>query len=70
MGAMRRRLCAAVVLTLGLVAGACSGGGGDDDADLSLSQTETVLQFDAADKVLWAARWPCPTTGTALWGPS
>jgi uncharacterized protein len=51
MGETRRRLFTAAVLTLGLVAGACSGGGGDDDADLSLSQTETVLQFEAADKV-------------------
>lgn len=40
-----------MVLALGLVAGACSGGGGENDADLSLSQTETVLQFEAADKV-------------------
>lgn len=51
MGAMQRRLGTAMVLALGLVAGACSGDGGDDDADLGLSQTEMVLQFEAADKV-------------------
>jgi pimeloyl-ACP methyl ester carboxylesterase len=52
MGETRRRLRTAVVVALGLLAGACRGGGGEDgDVDLSLSQRETVLQFDAADKV-------------------
>ena len=52
MGEMGRRGLAAVVLVTSLVAAACSGGGGDDDiADLRLGQGESVLQFEAADKV-------------------
>ncbi len=42
----------AVALVVGLVAAACSGGGGDGGGeDLALVQGETVVQFQAADKV-------------------
>ena len=52
MGDVGRRGLAAVVLVVGLLAGACSGGGGDDDiADLRLGQGESILQFEAADKL-------------------
>ena len=53
MGDMGKRGMAAVVLVLGLVAAACSGGGGSDDggAEVGLVPRETVLQFEAADKV-------------------
>lgn len=52
MGDLSRRWLAALVLVLGLVGGACSGGGGDGDIqDLRGGQGETILQFEAADKV-------------------
>src|SRR5688572_23676145 len=52
MGEMGRRGLAAVVAVIGLLAAACSGGGGDDDIqDLRLGQGESILQFEAADKL-------------------
>ena len=40
------------MLVVGVLATACSGGGGDNDIqDLRLGQGESILQFDAADKV-------------------
>src|SRR5919112_3645562 len=53
MGDLRRRWCAAVLVGLGLVGGACSGGGGSggDIQDLRLGQGEQILQFDGAAKV-------------------
>ncbi|MDQ4089195.1 MAG: lysophospholipase [Actinomycetota bacterium] len=50
MGELFRRSC--TVLVVVLVAAACSGGGGADDTqDLALVQGETVVQFEAADKL-------------------
>jgi uncharacterized protein len=53
MGELGRRWGAAVVLVLGLVATACSGGGGsgDDISDLGTGTRETVLQFEGPGKV-------------------
>lgn len=53
MGELGRRWLTAAVLVLGLVGGACSGGGGGDDdiKDLRLGQGESILQFEAADKL-------------------
>jgi pimeloyl-ACP methyl ester carboxylesterase len=52
MGESRRGWVAAVVLAVGLVAGACSGGGGGDDVDdLAQGPRETVVQFEGANKV-------------------
>lgn len=52
MGDMGRRGLAAVVLVMSLLAAACSsGGGGDDLGDLGLGEGESVLQFEAADKL-------------------
>lgn len=53
MGERGRGRLATVVLAMGLVASACSGGGGsgDDSTDLGLGQAETVLQFEGAGKV-------------------
>jgi pimeloyl-ACP methyl ester carboxylesterase len=52
MGDMSRRGLAAVVLVMGLLAAACSGGGGDNDIqDLRVGQGESILQFEAADKL-------------------
>lgn len=48
-----RRWSTAVVLSVGLVAGACSGGGGsgDDIVDLRAGAGETILQFEGAAKL-------------------
>ena len=52
MGDMGRRGLAAVVLMTSLLGAACSGGGGDSDIhDLRLGQGESILQFEAADKL-------------------
>ena len=52
MGDVRRRWSAAVMVVVGLVGAACSGGGGDNDIqDLRLGQGESILQFEAADKL-------------------
>jgi pimeloyl-ACP methyl ester carboxylesterase len=53
MRGLGRRWSTAVVLSVGLVAGACSGGGGSggEGADLGLVPGETILQFEAADKL-------------------
>ena len=52
MGDLGRRWLTPVVLVLGLVSGACSGGGGDGDIqDLRAGQGESILQFEAADKL-------------------
>ncbi|HVL05626.1 MAG TPA: alpha/beta fold hydrolase [Acidimicrobiales bacterium] len=51
MGEVGKRRLTAVVLVIGLLAAACSGGGSDGDAELGLTPRETVLQFEAADKV-------------------
>jgi uncharacterized protein len=52
MGDLGRRWLTAVMLLLGLVGGACSGGGGDGDIkDQRGGQGESILQFEAADKL-------------------
>ena len=52
MGDMGRRGLAAVVLVISLLGAACSGSGGDNDIqDLRLGQGESILQFEAADKL-------------------
>ena len=52
MGDMGKRGLVAAVLVIALVAAACSGGGDDDDSqDLGLVQGESILQFEAADKL-------------------
>lgn len=52
MGDLGRRWMTAVMLVLGLVGGACSRGGGDGDIqDLRAGPGESILQFEAADKL-------------------
>jgi pimeloyl-ACP methyl ester carboxylesterase len=50
MGERCRRWSTAVVLVIGLVAGACSGGGDGGTEDLAAGERETLLQFEGAGK--------------------